>query len=407
MKNTSRVERVEFSNQEGRQLSAIIDFPSDRHPHSFVLFAHCFTCNKNFTAVRNIARALTTQGFGVMRFDFTGLGESEGEFATTNFSSNVSDLVCAADYLSIHHKAPTLLIGHSLGGSAAIVAGSQIDSIRAISTIGAPSDPAHVRQLIQSGVGAIEAEGEAEINIGGRPFIIRQQFLEDIAAQKLTAILKDLRKPIMVLHSPQDTIVGIENAAEIYKSAWHPKSFISLDGADHLLSNSRDSRYAGQMIATWAMKYAELEVADTILSNYDAAALITGGDGYTTRIKLGTHEIVADEPVSAGGFDFGPSPYELVSAGLAACTAMTMKMYANRKEWKIDEIVVHVKHDRRHIDDCVDCEDPKLKIDYFDKKIELKGDLDEAQRQRILDIASRCPVHKTLLSEIRISTEHN
>ncbi|GAA4274869.1 bifunctional alpha/beta hydrolase/OsmC family protein [Aquimarina gracilis] len=396
--------KVTFTNTEGQTLSGRLELPADQHPHNFVLFAHCFTCNKNLGAVRNISRGLTSQGFAVLRFDFTGLGESEGDFADTNFSGNVEDLVVAADFLKKEYRAPTLLVGHSLGGAAAIFAAAQIDSIKAVATIGAPSNPKHVKHLLKSGIEEIETNGKAVVNLSGRDFTIKKQFLDDLETKSLPEVAQNLNKALLVMHSPQDTTVAIKNAEEIYVAARHPKSFVTLDGADHLLMQKGDSIYAGKVIAGWSSRYVDLPEEPKISSKHHVVASLHGGEGYTTQMKVGNHYMVADEPESVGGNDFGPSPYEFVSAGLSACTAMTIKMYVARKGWDLQNIEVHTSYGKIHAVDCENCEDPTAKIDTFEREIKLEGNLDEKQIARILQIADKCPVHRTLHSETQVIT---
>jgi len=397
--------KISFTNAEGQTLSGRLELPVDQHPHNFALFAHCFTCNKNLGAVRNISRALTSQGFGVLRFDFTGLGDSEGDFADTNFSGNVEDLVAAADFLAKEYKAPSLLIGHSLGGAAAIFAAAEIDSIKAVATIGAPSDPTHVQHLLRSGLAEIEANGKAIVNLSGRNFTIKKQFLDDLETKSLPKVAKNLDKALLVMHSPQDTTVGIRNAEEIYHAAKHPKSFVTLDGADHLLMRKEDSIYVGNVIAGWSSRYVDIPEEPKLKSQHHVVASLGNDEGYTTHMKVGNHYMLADEPESVGGNDFGPSPYEFVSAGLSACTAMTIKMYVSRKGWDLQNVEVHTSYDKKHIEDCENCEDPTAKIDTFNREIKLEGDLDEKQIARILQIADKCPVHKTLHSETQVITK--
>ncbi len=399
-------QKVTFENKDGHKLTAYIELPADRKPGSFAVFAHCFTCNKNLSAVRNISRALTGAGFGVMRFDFTGLGESEGDFSDTNFSSNINDIGAAASFLSQNYMAPSLLVGHSLGGAAVLYAASAIESIKAVATLGAPSDPNHVSKLLSSGLEDIEEKGYAEVNIGGRPFTIKKQFLDDLKETNLADVVGKLRKAILVAHSPQDNIVGINNAAEIFKHAKHPKSFVSLDGADHLLSKAEGSNYIGGVIASWAKRYIRLREDEKPGTHLQVVASLREENKFTTAIKAGDHFLTGDEPETYGGNNFGPTPYDFVSSGLATCTAMTIRMYADRKKWKIKEVNVHINHDKVHGEDCGKCEnDASSKIDRFTREIELIGDLDEKQQQRLLEIANKCPVHKTLLSEIKIETK--
>lgn len=399
------IQKINFTNAEGQQLVGRLELPINQHPHNFAIFAHCFTCNKNLSAVKNITRELTSNGFGVLRFDFTGLGESEGDFENTNFSGNVDDLISASNYLKENFIAPTLLIGHSLGGAAVIFAASTIDSIKAVATIGAPSNPKHVENLIKSSVDEIKATGKANVSIGGRPFTIKKQFLDDIETKSLPNVAKNLRKALLVMHSPQDTTVGIENAEEIYVAARHPKSFVSLDGADHLLMRKEDSIYVGSVIASWAKRYISIPKTDTVSTTHQAVASLDAEDGFTTQMTVGSHTMMADEPTSFGGNDFGPSPYEFVSAGLSACTAMTVQMYVKRKGWDLQNIEVHTSHTKVAKQIVENGEQKEIKVDTFNREIKLKGNLDDKQIQRILQIADKCPVHKTLHSDIDVVTK--
>lgn len=398
------IQKINFTNAEGQQLVGRLELPINQHPHNFAIFAHCFTCNKNLSAVKNITRELTSNGFGVLRFDFTGLGESEGDFENTNFSGNVDDLISASNYLKGNHTAPTLLIGHSLGGAAVIFAASKIDSVKAVATIGAPSNPKHVKHLIQNSVEEIKATGKANVSIGGRPFTIKKQFLDDIETKSLPDVAQNLRKALLIMHSPQDTTVGIENAEQIYVAARHPKSFVTLDGADHLLMKKEDSIYVGSVIATWAKRYISIPKIDTISTTHQAVASLDAEDGFTTQMTVGSHTMMADEPVSYGGNDFGPSPYEFVSAGLSACTAMTVQMYVKRKGWDLQNIEVHTSHTKVVKQIVENGEQKEIKVDTFNREIKLKGNLDDKQIQRMLQIADKCPVHKTLHSAIEVIT---
>ena len=380
---------ISFKNSKGVTLSGRLELPANQYPVAYAIFAHCFTCNKNLTAVRNIARTLTLHGFGVVRFDFTGLGQSEGEFSETNFSSNIQDLEDIATYMSAELEAPKLLIGHSLGGAAAIFAAKNIASIEAVATIGAPSSPKHVQHLFKDGIEEIKTKGEAIVNIGGRSFPISKQFIDDISVKNMKEVVKELRKPLLLLHSPQDTVVGANNASEIYGAAMHPKSFVSLDGADHLLSDKKDSVYAANIIAQWAFRYVGKKEEEKLKTAKQVVVKI-GNEDYTTNIMAAGHPLVADEPESVGGNNFGPSPYDLLLSSLGACTAMTLRMYADRKKWPLDEVIVHLNHGK------------KDKVDFIEKSIELVGDLDEKQRARLLVIADKCPVHKTLHANTEI-----
>lgn len=398
------IQKVNFFNKEGDQLSGRLELPIDQHPHNFVIFAHCFTCTKNLSAVKNISRALTSSGFGVLRFDFTGLGESDGDFSDSNFSGNVDDLISASNYLDENYMSPALLVGHSLGGAAVIYAASKIESVKAVATIGAPSSPIHVKHLFKNDINEINTTGLATVNLGGRDFTIKKQFIDDLESNALTNVVKKLKKALLVLHSPQDQTVGIKNAEELYHSARHPKSFVSLDGADHLLSRKQDSMYVGEVISGWAKRYVDLPSKDQLRTKHQVVASLQQEDGFTTQMKVGNHNMVADEPISYGGNDFGPSPYELVSAGLSACTAMTVQMYVKRKGWDLEHIEVHTNYGKTHAIDCEHCDENSAKIDTFQREIKLEGSLDEKQRKRIMQIADKCPVHKTLSSEIQIVT---
>ncbi|WP_190809141.1 bifunctional alpha/beta hydrolase/OsmC family protein [Flagellimonas sp. S3867] len=401
------LQKITFQNEQGQTLVGRLELPADSHPHNFAVFAHCFTCNKNLLAVKNISKGLTANGFGVLRFDFTGLGESEGDFADTNFSGNVEDLVAAAQFLEKNYMAPTLIVGHSLGGSASIFAASEIPSIKAVATVGAPSNPVHVKHLLKSGIEEIQSEGKAVVNLSGRDFTIKKQFLDDLETKSLPETAKALRKPLLIMHSPQDDTVGIKNAEEIYISAHHPKSFVSLDGADHLLSKKEDSIYVGEVISGWAKRYLNPDIKkDTRLkTKHQVVASLDGADGFTTQMKVGNHYMIADEPENYGGNDFGPSPYELVSASLSACTVMTIQMYTKRKGWVVDNVEVHTSYSKSHMEDCENCEIDSAKIDTFHREIRLTGNLDEKQKARIMQIADKCPVHKTLHSQTQVVTK--
>ena len=396
--------KVTFENQQGHNLSARLELPADQHPHNYVLFAHCFTCNKNLTAIKNISRALTQEGFAVMRFDFTGLGESEGDFADTNFSSNVEDLIKAAQFLEENYQAPSILVGHSLGGAAVLVARQHIPSVKAVTTIGSPYHPTHVAHLFKDSLEQIEAAGIANVSIGGRPFTIKKQFIEDMNQLSTNKeVIHNLNAALMVIHSPQDETVEIDNATHIYKSAQHPRSFISLDGADHLMSKRADSTYVGDVIATWAKRYVDIPEKPRVATQAQTAAYL-GEEGYTMDIYNGKHHLVSDEPTSVGGNDFGPNPYDLLNSALGACTAMTLRMYANRKKWDLKGVKVHLDHGKVHAKDCADCETQEGKVDEITRTIELEGDLDEAQRKRLIEMADRCPVHRTLHNEVKVRT---
>ncbi len=398
--------KISFQNRSGQTLSAWLDMPLDGQPHHFVLFAHCFTCGKNLSAVRHISEALTQNGYAVLRFDFTGLGESEGDFADTNFSSNVDDLIDAAAFLEREYRAPGMLIGHSLGGAAVIFAAAKLPSVKAVVTIGAPADPLHISHLVQDSRKELEARGEATVSVGGKPFRIKSQFLHDLESNKMRSVLPELERAILIMHDPFDKIVGIDNARMLFEMAKHPKSFISLEGAGHLLPESADSLYVGKMISVWALRYLPQAEEPRLHTDLQVLTRIRK-EKYLTEIRAGRHSCLADEPKEFGGRDAGPSPYDLLIAALGACTSMTLRMYADLKEWPLEEVRVHLKYDKVHAEECGKCEQKEGgKIDYIQREIEVIGALDEKQRQRLLEIANRCPVHKTLTrGVIEVHTE--
>lgn len=398
-------ERLFFTSTNGSKLAARLELPIDGAPLAFALFAHCFTCTKNLKAATNISRALTSEQIAVLRFDFTGLGESEGDFADTNFSSNVDDLVAAANFLESEFEAPKILIGHSLGGAAVLQAAGQIPSSMAIATLGSPASPMHVSHLLEAEKEAIESQGEAKVTIGGRTFRVKKQFLEDLEQNRMSETIRNLRKALLIFHSPVDTVVGIDNAAKIFQAAFHPKSFISLDQADHLLSKEQDSIYAGSLIAAWARKYLAFPVQDKNADLSDNRIVArTGKSGYRTEIMANGLPLVADEPVEVGGTNTGPTPYDYLVAGLGACTTMTLRMYANHKKLPLEEAIVRLTHKKIHAQDCQDCESQTGKVDHIEREVELIGPLTDAQKQRMVEIADKCPVHKTLHSEVKVKT---
>lgn len=400
-----KAKEIYFKNKDGESLSGILELPLDAEPAHYAIFAHCFTCSKDIRAARNITFALSQKGFGVLRFDFTGLGESEGEFEDTNFTSNVNDIAAAAEYLSEHYSSPELLVGHSLGGTAVLMAGSQMDSVKAIATIGAPCEPDHVLKLLKEDIEDIRQQGKATVTLAGRDFSVKSQFVEDLEAQGIQRILEDMReKSLLVMHSPQDKTVEVINARAIYEAAHHPKSFVSLDGADHLLSHKEDSLYAGDLIACWVQRYLKPKEPEKDRKSEEQVMARLAEGPFLTEILAGHHHLLADEPEHVGGQDLGPSPYELLTSGLGACTAMTIKMYANRKKWDLNEVVVHLNYDNDYLEDCEKCEDEERKIGRFERIIEIKGELDEKQIKRILAIANKCPVHKTLEQGVTIET---
>ncbi|HEU4804355.1 MAG TPA: bifunctional alpha/beta hydrolase/OsmC family protein [Nitrobacter sp.] len=398
-------ERFQFSGSDGSELAATLDLP-DSEPTAYALFAHCFTCGKDVLAARRIAAGLTSRGIAVLRFDFTGLGASEGEFANSTFSSNIADLVLAANHLRQTRTAPALLIGHSLGGAAILAAAAQIPEAKAVATIAAPSDPAHVTHLFADRIADIRAQGTVEVSLAGRPFHIKREFLDDIAEHNLIGQVAELRKALLILHSPTDETVGIDNATRIFVAAKHPKSFISLSGADHLLSQKRDTDYVAEVIASWAQRYLELAPARPTEDSGSRAVVVreTRRSKFQQTVTVGPHRLTADEPTSAGGDDTGPGPYDFLLAALGACTSMTMRMYAERKALPLDRVTVMLRHSKIHGEDCAECETKTGMLDQIEREIAIEGTLDPEQRQKLMEIADKCPVHRTLTSEIRITT---
>lgn len=401
-------EKIDFPGADGQLLAARIEASPGPSPRTWALFAHCFTCTKNVRAAVDISRALASDGVGVLRFDFTGLGESEGDFADTNFSSNVEDLVAAARFMDEELGAPAILVGHSLGGAAVLQAAAELPEVRAVTTIGAPADPEHVLRHIEASADEIEERGEAEVSIGGRPFRVKKQFLDDLRSQHVEGILSGLEPALLFMHSPADDVVGIDNAARLYQMAKHPKSFISLDRADHLLTEKEDSRYVAAVLAAWASRYVELSAEPNDieeLRDSDRAVTRTRSGTFRTDVAIRNHTLVADEPVSVGGENAGPTPYDYLVAGLGACTSMTLQMYAGRKEWPLEEARVRLKHRKLHAEDCEkDCDQGDERLDVVDREIELIGPLDDDQRARLMEIADRCPVHRTLDAGVRMKT---
>jgi putative redox protein len=398
---------VSFPGATGESLAASLDLPTGAAPRAYALCAHCFTCSKESRAATLIGEALADAGIAVLRFDFTGLGGSEGDFANTSFSSNVADLVAAADWLRRERMAPAILVGHSLGGAAVLAAAASVPEALAVATINAPADPAHVVKHFAAQRAEIEAAGVAEVELGGRSFRIRREFLEDIAQQKLAAAIAGLRRALMVFHAPADTVVGIDNASQIFLAAKHPKSFVSLDKADHLLSRRADGLYVGRVLAAWASRYlppGEAKARSPDGPRDTVFVRETHAGKFQQEIAVGPHRLIADEPVASGGEDSGPSPYDLLTSALGACTAMTIRLYANLKQIPLERVLVRLRHEKIHASDCADCETKEGRIDRIERVIELEGPLDETQRAKLLEIANKCPVHRTLHSEITIPT---
>lgn len=401
-------ERFQFTGTGGHQLAAALDLP-EAAPIAFALFAHCFTCSKDNLAARRIAAALAARGIAVLRFDFTGLGASEGEFANATFSSNVADLVLAADHLRQTHQAPALLIGHSLGGAAVLAAAAQIPEAKAVATIAAPSDPSHVAHLFAEHLDTIRTEGRVEVTLAGRPFTIKREFLDDAAEYNLLAQVTKLHKALLILHAPGDETVGIDNATKLFLAAKHPKSFVSLDHADHLLGDRRDASYAADVIAAWAERYLDAATpAATPAGAPEVPRIVTvqetGHGKFQQRVTVGPHRSLADEPVAVGGADSGPGPYDLLLSALGACTSMTVRLYADRKQLPLERTTVTLSHAKIHAEDCADCDTKVGLLDRIERIIGFEGKLDAEQRAKLIEIADKCPVHRTLTSEVKIVT---
>ena len=393
------MEKIRFENRAGVALAGTLELPPGGDWRATAVFAHCFTCSRDIRAARDITRALAQAGFAVLRFDFTGLGESEGEFADTHFSSNLDDLEDAAQWLGAHYGAPQLLVGHSLGGTAVLAVAERLESVRAVATLGAPAGPEHVLKQFGAGLERIAAEGAAEVELAGRTFRVRRDFIEDVRRHPLEERLGRLRRALLVLHSPVDTVVPVDQAQKIFVAAKHPKSFVSLDDADHLMSNAADSAYAGGVIAAWAARFLELAAPEPA-----PGARISGltADQFLCSVQAGPHVLVADEPGDKGGADQGPDPYQFLAAALGSCTVMTLNMYARRKKLPVRRVRCAVTHRRVHADDCADCASTEGHVHELSRVIAIEGELDDAQRARMLQIADRCPVHLTLENEIRI-----
>ncbi|MFK8045160.1 MAG: alpha/beta fold hydrolase [Crocinitomicaceae bacterium] len=394
--------------RNGNTLSARLELPADGRVHQYAIFAHCFTCSSNLAIVRHISRNLTSRGIAVLRFDFTGLGNSEGDFAATNFSNNVTDLLDVNRFLEDNYEAATLLVGHSLGGTAVLMAAFNLPKVQGIATIGSPSNPGHIKKLLKYDAEKFVETDVYEANIGGRPFSIQKQFIEDLEQYDLLKQIKSIKKALLILHSPQDAIVEVANAAELFNSAFHPKSFVSLDGADHLLTKKEDAIYVADVIGAWASKYIDLKVEEKQLLSTEGEQVVVHlnlEDNFTSQIFTNKHHLIADEPKSVGGDDVGVSPYELLNAAIGACTVMTLKMYAERKGWDLKEVFVYLSYSKKHATE-INIETEEMgRIDVIEKKLRFVGDLSIEQKEKLKQIASKCPVHKTVSKEVFFQTE--
>lgn len=397
-------EKVEFAGADGHMLAARLDRPQGRL-RACALFAHCFTCGKDILAASRISKALTGLGIAVLRFDFTGIGMSEGEFENTNFSSNVADLIMAAGFLRQRVQAPALLIGHSLGGAAVLAAAGSIPEVRAVATLAAPSDPAHIEHQLPEAIRADTDTDKVAVSLAGRSFTITRQFIEDLRSQNLLSAIRNLDRAVLVMHAPEDAVVSIDHARRIFEAARHPKSFVSLDGADHLLSSRADAEYVARVVAAWADRYLPRDArADEVPEDGTVRISTVSGSSFANEVAAGLHRFIADEPAGVGGDDAGPSPYDLLLASLGTCTSMTLRMYARRKKWPLEHVEVTLTHRAIHARDCEDCETEDGHVLEIVRRVVLSGDLDEKQRERLTEIADRCPVHRAITGEVKIRT---
>lgn len=403
---TTITEKLEFDGHSGARLAARLDLPNGP-VRAYALFAHCFTCSKDIEAARRIGADLAREGVAVLRFDFTGLGASEGEFASTNFSTNLADLLCAVEFLRAHYEAPSVLIGHSLGGAAVLALAGTLVEVRAVVTIGAPADAAHVLGKLGGSLDAISRDGSADVTLAGRSFRIDRQFVEDVQEHSLLDAVKVMRKPLLIMHAPLDEVVGIDNATKIFLAARHPKSFVSLDKSDHLLTDPADTAFAASVIAGWLSRYIVPDEPQGSEAMEHVRVMETGEGRFQNAVQAGRHRLFADEPESVGGLDTGPSPYDFLSIALGACTAMTLRMYADRKGLALGRISVDVSHAKVHMEDCIDCSDElkgKGRIDRFSRVISVEGEISDEIRDKLVEIAGKCPVHRTLERSSQVQT---
>lgn len=395
--------KIVINNREDTKLSCLLDLP-DGKPIAYALFAHCFTCSKNLKAAYHIGHTLAERGIACLRFDFTGIGETEGNFENTTFSSDVKDIIDVSTHLSQHYESPYILVGHSLGGTAMIKAAGKIESAKAVVTIGSPYDPAYILKLINK-KSDIKNNESKKVTLGDKQFIIKDQFITDLEESDISDDISNLKKALLIMHSPIDNIVPIENAMRIFMDAKHPKSFISLGTSDHLISNQADSIYTGNLISTWVSRYISLPEDNSESESIDNRVTAqTGKNSYKTDIFAGNHHLIADEPKSVGGTDEGPDPYDYLLASLGSCTTMTVMMYANRKGWNLESVEVSLDHTKIHASDCEECESKTGKVDFIERNIKFVGEINEEQINRLTEIADKCPVHRTLHSEIVVKT---
>ena len=396
---------VKFANPKGHELSGSLQLPEFGEPIAYVLMAHCFACTHKTKAGTYIARAMVKEGFAVLRFDFSGLGQSAGDFADTNFTTNVDDLVAAADYLRENFKAPEILVGHSLGGTAVIEASKRVPECVAVSSIASPADPEHVTHLIQDQMQCIIDTGQANVTLDGKKQTIKKQFIDDLKAQKIEETLRNLDRALLIFHSPMDEIVSIEHAKLMYQKALHPKSFVSLDNANHMLTNRNDAEYVGTVLAAWAAKYLQADDENEDEVEYkpksgEVSAAI-GKTKYITQVKTQNHAWYADEPASLGGKNKGPTPFELLAASLGTCTSITLRMYADRKKWPLDTVNTVVTSEHSHPQKA---KGEDREPHRFTRVIHVTGDLNDEQRGRLIEIANMCPVHRILEGTIETET---